>query len=162
MIAVSNTTPLRYLIEIELDFLFPQMFEKILVPRGVHEELSHENAPMRVRQVVKSRPPWYEVHEVQAATIVEFSAMLHPGEREAILLAEQVKPQLLLIDDQAGRTVALERGLPLSSTIGVLERADSLGLVSNFPAVLVALKASGFFISTGLDRDILLRHRARH
>lgn len=81
---------------------------------------------------------------------------------EAILLAEQIKPQLLWIDDQAGRTVALERKLPLSGTIGILERADRLGLVGNLPAVLVALKASGFFISNALEREILLRHRARH
>ncbi|MGB2591372.1 MAG: hypothetical protein WBG02_04545 [Candidatus Acidiferrum sp.] len=162
MIVVSNTTPLRYLIAIELESLFPRLFGKIFVPEGVHQELTHESAPMRVRQVVRSRPDWYEVREVQPTPVRPFSVMLHAGEMEAILLAEQIKPQLLWIDDQAGRTVALERKLPLSGTIGILERADRLGLVGNLPAVLVALKASGFFISNALEREILLRHRARH
>jgi len=32
MIAVSNTTPLRYLIAIEQEHLLPQLFEKVFVP----------------------------------------------------------------------------------------------------------------------------------
>jgi len=87
--------------------------------------------------------------------------MLHQGERQAILLAEALKPDFVLIDEQVGRTVARERNLPVSGTLGVLERADTLGLVSDFPGVLTKLKTSGFFISITLEYEILLRHRTR-
>ena len=40
MIAVSNTTPLRYLIAIGQGDLLGRLFEKVLVPTGVHEELT--------------------------------------------------------------------------------------------------------------------------
>ena len=40
MIAVSNTTPLRYLIAIEQENLLGQLFEAQFVPPAVHAELT--------------------------------------------------------------------------------------------------------------------------
>src|SRR5271165_368561 len=112
MIAVSNTTPLRYLIAIEQEQLFPKLFEKVFVPQEVHEELTKTRTPERVRKLVQTFPSWYEVRGVHDVLSVVLPAMLHPGEREAILLAESIKPDFLLIDEQVGRMVALERKLP--------------------------------------------------
>jgi hypothetical protein len=90
-----------------------------------------------------------------------FPLALHQGEREAILLAEALRVDILLIDEQAGRNIALSRNLPLSGTLGVLERADALGHVPNFPKVLKQLKSSGFFIADPLEQHLLNRHEAR-
>jgi predicted nucleic acid-binding protein len=68
---------------------------------------------------------------------------------------------VLLIDEQIGRTIALSRNLPLSGTLGVLERADRMGLVSDFQEVLQRLKASGFFLTEALEQQLLERHRTR-
>lgn len=162
MIAVSNTTPLRYLIAIEQEQLFSGVFEKIFVPPAVHEELTKMATPERVRNVIRSLPSWYEVREVQSSPLVPLPATLHRGERQAILLAEVMKPDFLLIDERVGRTIALERNLPLSGTLGVLERADTLGLVNDFLGLLSRLKTNGFFISANLEYEVILRHRRRH
>ena len=90
-----------------------------------------------------------------------FPVTLHRGEREAILLAEALRADVLLIDEQVGRTIALSRNLPLSGTLGVLEQADRTGFVSDFPQVLQRLKASRFFITEALEQQLLGRHRAR-
>lgn len=161
MIAVSNTTPLRYLIAIEQEDLLGQLFEKVFVPTAVHEELTEARTPENVRNRVLSLPSWFEVRTVQEAHTTTFPVTLHRGEREAILLAEMLKSDLLLIDEQIGRTIALSRNLPLSGTLGVLERADTMGLVTNFPEVLRQLKASGFFVAESLEQHLLQRHRAR-
>jgi predicted nucleic acid-binding protein len=161
MIAVSNITPLRYLIAIEQEHLFPKLFEKVFVPPEVHEELTKTRTPDRVRKLVQSFPSWYEVQGVHDVLSVVLPAMLHPGEREAILLAESIKPDFVLIDEQVGRMVAIERKLPVSGTLGVLERADVLGHLENFPELLTKLKASGFYISSVLESQILLRHGNR-
>lgn len=108
MIAVSNTTPLRYLIAIEQEDLFPGVFEKVFVPSEVHEELTNARTPERVREFVRSSPPWYEVREVRNAPAIPFPAILHRAEQEAILLAEALKPDFVLIDEQVGRSVARE------------------------------------------------------
>jgi len=86
---------------------------------------------------------------------------LHRGEREAILLAETLQADVLLIDEQIGRTIALGRNLPFSGTLGVLERADRMQLLSDFPQVLQELKTSGFFIADRLEQKLLERHRTR-
>jgi predicted nucleic acid-binding protein len=61
MIAVSNTTPLRYLIAIDQEHLFGQLFEKVFVPAAVHAELTDARTPEKVRRRVFSLPAWFEV-----------------------------------------------------------------------------------------------------
>jgi predicted nucleic acid-binding protein len=161
MIAVSNTTPLRYLIAIEREHLLGQLFEKVFVPAAVHEELTEPRTPENVRRRVLSLPSWFEVRTVPQTPAAAFPVTLHRGEREAILLAESLPSDVLLIDEQIGRTIALSRNLPLSGTLGVLERADTMGLVSDFPQVLKQLKTAGFFIAETLEQQLLKRHRAR-
>ena len=161
MKAVSNTTPLRYLIAIEQEHLFGKLFEKLFVPVAVHEELTDARTPENVRRRVSSLPAWFEVRRVDETHPVTFPVTLHRGERQAILLAEALRADVLLIDEQIGRAMALSRNIPLSGTLGVLERADTIGIVSNFPQVLQRLKSSGFFITNALEQQLLDRHRAR-
>jgi predicted nucleic acid-binding protein len=80
-------------------------------------------------------PAWFEVRTVQETQATTFPVTLHRGERQAILLAEALRADVLLIDEQIGWTIALSRNLPLSGTLGVLERADSMGFVSDFQQV---------------------------
>lgn len=161
MIAVSNTTPLRYLIAIEQEHLLGQLFEKVFVPVAVHEELTETRTPEMVRRRVLSHPTWFEVRAEQETEETAFPVTLHQGEREAILLAEALRSDVLLIDEQIGRTIALSRNLPLSGTLGILERADTVGLVTDFPQILKNLKSSGFLIAEALEQELLHRHRVR-
>ena len=161
MKAVSNTTPLRYLIAIEQEHLLGQLFEKVYVPVAVHEELTDARTPETVRSRVLSLPAWFEIRTVQGTHTTAFPVTLHRGEREAILLAEALRADVLLIDEQIGRTIALSRNLPVSGTLGVLERADGMGFVRDFPQVLQQLKASGFFITEALKQQLVERHRTR-
>ncbi len=161
MIAVSNTTPLRYLIAIGRENLLGQLFEKVFVPRAVFEELTEAKTPESVRQRVLSLPAWFEIRTVAEDSATTFPVALHRGEREAILLSETLRPDVLLIDEQIGRMIALDRSLPLSGTLGVLERADTMGLVNDFPQILQELRASGFFITETLEQQLLRRHGAR-
>ena len=161
MKAVSNTTPLRYLIAIEQEHLLGQLFEKVFVPVAVHEELTDARTPETVRHRVLALPAWFEVRKVQETQTTMLPVTLHRGEREAILLAEALRADVFLIDEQVGRTIALSRNLPPSGTLGVLEHDDRTGFVSDFPQVLQQLKASGFFITEALEQQLLGRHRRR-
>src|SRR5882762_3302859 len=116
MIAVSNTTPLRYLIAIEQEHLLGQLFEKIMVPAAVHDELTEARTPEKVRRCVLSLPAWYEVQKAPENQTTAFPITLHRGESEAILLAETLRPDVILIDEQIGRSIALNRNLPVSGT----------------------------------------------
>jgi predicted nucleic acid-binding protein len=161
MIAVSNTTPLRYLIAIEQAHLLGQLFEKVFVPAAVHGELTEAKTPENVRRCVLSLPDWFEVRTVRETHATTFPVTLHQGERDAILLAEALRADVLLIDEQIGRSIALSRNLPVSGTLGVLERADTMGFVRDFAQVLKQLKTSGFFIADSLEQQLIQRHRMR-
>jgi predicted nucleic acid-binding protein len=161
MIAVSNTTPLRYLIAIDQQHLLGQLFETIFVPTAVHEELTEARTPENVRLGVLSLPAGYEIRAVDEHPEALFPVALHRGERQAILLAEMLRPDVILIDEQIGRTIASNRNLPVSGTLGVLERADVMGFISDFPQILKQLMTSGFYIAESLEQRLLQRHRKR-
>jgi predicted nucleic acid-binding protein len=50
----------------------------------------------------------------------------------------------------------------VTGTLGVLERADVVGLLSDLPSTLAWLEASGFYLSTRLPESVLARHRNRN
>ncbi len=154
MIAVSNTTPLRYLIAIEQDHLLGRLFETVFVPTAVFEELTEARTPEKVRHRILASPAWFEVRSIRETSATTLPVALHKGERESILLAEMIRADILL-------TIASSRNLPISGTLGVLERADTQGLVSDFSQTLKRLKASGFYITDVLEKQLLQRHLAR-
>jgi predicted nucleic acid-binding protein len=58
---------------------------------------------------------------------------------------------------------ALRRQLPVTGTLGVLERADVVGLLADLPSTLARLEASGFYLPTRLRESVLaLPTRASH
>jgi predicted nucleic acid-binding protein len=162
MIAVSNTTPLRYLVVIRQQELLQKLFRKVLIPRAEFEELTDPHTPSVVRDVVSSCPEWITVEDVGKSPSLPKLDLLHRGEKEAIWLAEKVRPDFLLLDEQAGRKAALRRGLPVTGTLGVLEQGDVLGHIRDFPGVVRELIASGFFLSPDLEELLLSRHQKRH
>jgi len=87
---------------------------------------------------------------------------LDAGEREAIQLASELQADLLLMDDREGRSFAIRRQLPVTGTLGVLERADVVGILSNLPSTLARLEASGFYLSVRLRDYVLAGDRSRH
>lgn len=160
MIAVSDTTPLRYLIAIGQEHLLNALFTKFVIPRGVLDELTDDRTPKQVRRKVTSLS-WIEVQSVSRPATNPFPQKLHKGEHEAILLAEILRPDVLLIDEHFGRSIALSRNLPISGTLGVLERADLQGLIKDFPRLLQKLKQSGFFLAPSLQERLSQRHNLR-
>jgi predicted nucleic acid-binding protein len=52
---VADTSPIRYLIQIAQLDLLPRLFEKILMPSVVADELCHPSAPPAVRDWMQWR-----------------------------------------------------------------------------------------------------------
>ena len=58
MIVIADSTPLNYLILIHQVDLLPQLFDRILIPPAVFEELQHQETPGVVRRWVSDPPLW--------------------------------------------------------------------------------------------------------
>src|SRR5882762_5494288 len=77
-------------------------------------DVCSSDLPEKVRRRILSLPAWYEVRKAPENQTTAFPITLHRGEREAILLAETLRPDVILIDEQIGRSIALSRNLPRS------------------------------------------------
>jgi predicted nucleic acid-binding protein len=67
-LVVADTSPLRYLVQIDQVDVVPQLFEKIFIPAVVCEELRHPSAPQVVRNWISSVPEWLKISEVRASS----------------------------------------------------------------------------------------------
>ena len=58
---VSDTTPLNYLVLIEAVQLLPRLYQRVLIPPDVRDELTRPKAPETVRLWMAHSPSWLEV-----------------------------------------------------------------------------------------------------
>jgi predicted nucleic acid-binding protein len=135
-----------------------------IVPIEIRDELTCEDTPLPVRTWMQHLPRWLEVLATPIVTSEDSSLEgLDTGERAAIVLAESMCADLLLIDDRAGAILAQRRGLAVTGTIGVLDLASRGGMLDlrdafvrlqepRPPAELVAIRA----VSHGRDRKGLV------
>jgi predicted nucleic acid-binding protein len=56
MIVVSDTSPINYLVLIELQDLLPELFQRVLIPDAVRRELQSTGAPDPIRQFLAEAP----------------------------------------------------------------------------------------------------------
>jgi predicted nucleic acid-binding protein len=160
-VVVADATPLHYLILIEAVHVLPRLFERIHVPAEVRDELTCEATPALVRWWMQKSPEWLEVLAAPPVSS-EDSALqaLDPGERAAIVLAESIQADVLLIDDRAGAILAQRRGLAVTGTLGVLDLASQLGLVQLQDA-FARLQKTNFRYPPSLLEALLLEERSR-
>ena len=154
MKAVSDTSPLGYLILIAQSELLPKTFSSISIPEQVRDELLDRRAPEAIRRWMSAPPGWLSVAAVDDTNVPPELARLHAGERAAILLAERLNADTLLLDEKAARAVALLRGLHLSGTLGILVDAGRRKLV-DLPGVVADLQKTSFRARPDLLRKLL-------
>lgn len=132
MIVVSDTSPLNYLAQIGALFVLPGLFERVLIPVAVQVELRAGIGKAPVLEEVLNAP-WLEICHVAPSPLLDsLMEELDRGECEAIALATELGVDFVLIDEAAGRRVAVEHGLTPVGIAGVLVEAKSRGLI---PAV---------------------------
>jgi predicted nucleic acid-binding protein len=155
MRAVSNTSPLCYLILIKEIRILPELFDEVVIPLAVGRELAHPDAPREARSWIQDPPQWLSVLDAPAAAPEERELWrLDPGEREAILLAERLSSDLLLLDDRKARELAHSRGLPITGLIGLLRVAAERGLL-DLDGAVERLRATNFRVSRRLLEMLL-------
>ena len=125
MIVVSDTTPLISLLKIcKLDLL-EKLFGEVLIPQAVFDELTidarFQSEADQIKKekfiIVKS------VKNPESANILKRATGLDQGESEAIVLTDEMKADLLLMDEAKGRNVSSQMGIKIMGTIGIIMAA---------------------------------------
>ena len=125
MIVVSDTTPLISLLKINRIDLLEKLFGDVLIPQAVFDELTADERfqleANRIRQTkfIMVKP----VNNPESTNILKRATGLDQGESEAIVLTDELKADLLLMDEAKGRNVSAQMGLRIMGTIGILMAA---------------------------------------
>ena len=133
------------------------LFERILIPRAVLEELQIEASRPGSVALSKARDKgWLSAGDAPKNTdMTQLTELLDRGEAEAIVLA-QSRDARLLIDERKGRAVARSRGVRVIGTGGVLLLAKREHVIDQIAPLLDELASHGYRLSDELRRELLV------
>ena len=150
-VAVTNTSPVIALVGIGQLALLDSLFDRVVVPFEVWDELS-------------AKPGAPEPAQLQALARIEFrptptipaeAATLDAGERAAIALAASIPGAWVLLDEIAARRVADGLRIPVRGTLGVLAHAKRQGLIPLVGPLIERMVANGCRFAPGLVVAVL-------
>lgn len=158
MIIISDTTPIISLLKAEHLELLQYLFGEVIIPEAVYEELV-ENRMFRLEAEKIKRCPFIKVsrvNDLKSVNIFRRVTGLDAGESEAIVMAEEMQADLLLIDERKGRRVAKQMGLAITGTMGILIQAYDEELLSEsaVETCLSVMKKCGIRIGDSLLETI--------
>lgn len=156
MIIISDTSPISNLFVIGRLELLRNIYQQIIVPQAVFDELMKLQAfGYDVHKI--GRLDWITVRRpADLKQVLFFQLSLDAGESEAIVLSQEIHADLLLIDERAGAKKAKELGLKTIGLLGVLVKAKEMGLIASLKPILHELETkAGFWISEKLKKAVL-------
>ncbi len=126
----------------QLDVLC-KIYNKIILPEAVIEEFGHPDIECFLIKKVENPITRLLIHDLN----------LGKGEAEVLALANETNMKTI-IDDLKARKVAKTLRLNFTGTIGVLLKAEKLGLIESSYKSAKDLKNKGFYVSDELLNDI--------
>ncbi len=135
MIVVSDSSPLIALSSVDRLDLMQHLFDTVIIPVSVRDEVMGTAAKVTVEL-----PPFIRVEPIAAEMPVRFLKLnLHAGESEAIALALERGIQGIILDDKQAREIADELGLKVIGTLGLLILAKRKGFLSEVRPIIAQI-----------------------
>ncbi len=129
MKAITNAGPLIALGKLGLVHLLSQLYDPVLVPTQVYQEVVTRGLELgqpdayAVQMAVARRELIVVSVEIAESSTAGIELPLHLGERAAIQLAKQEEVAWVLLDDQLAHEQAQRLGLRVKGTLGVIVAA---------------------------------------
>lgn len=151
MIVVTDAGPLIYLAGGGQLRLLRVLYDRVVVPRIVFDEVTVAGEGLVGSSEVASAD-WLEV--IDRVADPDLLDALDAGEAAAIPLAQELGA-VLLVDDGAARAVASERGIAVVGSLGVLLAAKRRGHLEAVEPVLDRMVLLGMFVAPALRAHVL-------
>jgi uncharacterized protein len=159
VIVISDTSPITNLAAIGQLDLLRQLYTTIVIPIAVYNEM------VGVGKLVPGAVEVQTLSWIQTQTVANAQSVIDVqvnqgeidlGEAEAIILALELKADLLLMDERRGRALAVNYGLSVTGLLGVLLQAKRNGLIPFVKPLLDQLiKDAAFRVSSQLYATVL-------
>ena len=152
---VSNATPLIALSRIGRLDLVQDLFQEIMVPPEVYDELVVQGKGRPGADAI-SAAPWIHRQPVKDSTLVADlrSRGLGRGEAEAVALAQETG-SVCLTDDVAAIVAAKSLRVPVRRTLNMLLTAKANGLIPTLRDLMDALRTQSFWIDDATYDQVL-------
>jgi len=151
---ISDTSPLQYLHQIGCLDLLADLYQRVIVPDGVAQEIQN-GALQGVDLPDLGRLPWVAVTATSAPADSRIPARLGHGEREVLCWALQSPDSLVLLDDTEARKYAKLLGIRYTGTLGILVKARQSGRVTAVLPLLDQLQKTSFFLNPVVRAQVL-------
>ncbi|MBW7871094.1 MAG: DUF3368 domain-containing protein [Flavobacteriia bacterium] len=150
---VSNTTPIISLLKINKLNLLQKLYGEIIIPQEVYFEI--EKGKSKNYYIDLNTIDWIRILKISNPEAVSYFIDLDKGEAETIILANEIKADLVIIDEILGRFHANNIELKVTGTIGLLLKAKEAGHIDQIKPLLYELKNKGIWLSEDLINEIL-------
>ena len=157
MILVPDSSALITLARIGQLGLLRELAETVHIPEGVYEEVvRHGQTKLGSSEV--SEAQWILQERVKDwAGVNRLMGRVGRGEAEAIMLAQELQADFVILDDATARAVAEGEGRTVLGLLGLLIYAKERGLVSAIKPIVDAMLSAGFYIDRELYHTVLQR-----
>lgn len=158
MIVVSDTSPITNLAAINKLDLLQRLYGNIIIPLAVYNEMVSAGTVPGAVEV--QTLPWIQTQTVaNSQKVIDIQIdrnNIDLGEAEAIVLALDVKANLLLMDERLGRALAKKYGLNVTGLLGILLQAKQRNfIVAIKPLIDRLMEQADFRVGDRLYKTIL-------
>jgi predicted nucleic acid-binding protein len=157
MIVISDTTPIISLMKIDYLDILEKLYKNIIIPRAVYDELIINTDYDDEIDIIK-RCTFLKVQDVEenlSVLLLQKQLNLDKGESEAIVLANNINADLIVIDERKARKIAKDIGLNVTGTLGILVEAKQKELIKELKPLLDGLIDNNIRIDKKLYAEIL-------
>ena len=159
-IIIFDSSPLINLAKISRLDLIKAIYNHIIIPEAVYDEvvingleLARDGAN-KIKNLVDERV--IEVKKVENRNLVKaFNLDLDYSESEVLALAIEIEADLVILDESEARHVANKFEISKTGFIGILIKADRLGMVESSRELLDDIIAKGFRIDETLYKKVI-------
>lgn len=143
MILVADSSALIALSLCNAVHLLDQLFEKVIVPQAVFDEITkeHKRESVELSNYLKGK---IESVDIDDYVITDF--LVVKGELEAVAVYKKLRADKFLVDDKRARKLAQLNGLNTIGSLGVLLIVKEKGLIDRIKPYVEEIVNSDIYI----------------
>lgn len=154
MIIVSNTTPIISLASIGKLSVIEDLFKEIIIPEAVYSEIKAKES-FGFKEVDSK---FIKVNRILGIKYRDLLLnQLDVGESETIILATEIKADVVIIDDNLAYKIAKNAGLNVIRTLSILLAAKNKGIISEIKPLLDEMISKGRWYSNRVYENFLTK-----
>jgi predicted nucleic acid-binding protein len=153
---VSDAGPIIVFARIGRLPLLQKVSGSLLIPTAVHDEIVVKKSGMAGAAEVEQADWIRRIAVADRSMLDRLPGGLHAGEREAIVLAQEQRAQLL-VDDIRARRAASNLRIEVIGTLRILAEAKQRGHIDLVRPVIVQMQSSGYRFDRALIRSFIER-----